>query len=114
LVGVAELEFNALVGETKRAVDGLRCQRESVAQALETAWEANDRPGQSPDDATAVQIARLLDRLQRLNIALEAVMVEVEGLETRSAPPGLEPLPVLCLPLAQVADDNHAFVEADP
>ena len=114
LVSVAELEFNALAGETKRAIDGLRCQRESVAQALETAWEASDRRGQPPDEATAVQIARLLDRLNRLNTALEAIMVEVDELETSPAPPGLKPLPVLSLTLNRVADDNYAFVQADP
>jgi hypothetical protein len=44
LASIAQLEFDALVQDTERAIQGLRCQRESVVQAIEAVQKSNQNP----------------------------------------------------------------------
>ncbi len=83
LASIAELEFNALVQDTKSALDGLQRQRESAAKALEMAQHANERSGQQCGETDA-PVASLLDRLHRLNAALDQLKREIEQLEATS------------------------------
>jgi hypothetical protein len=81
IVSVAQHEFNALVQDTKSAIDGLQRQRDSVVQAIEAAQQPNERPGPVLDEKVA-QVMRLVDHLHRLNVVLDQVMCEVEEIET--------------------------------
>lgn len=110
LVSIAELELNALLQDTRIALDGLQCQRESVTRALEMAQYANERSDQ-PRDETDAQVASLQDRLHHLNAALDLLKREIELLEEMSVPPDTEPFIVLPLPIAQAPNDNRSLVE---
>jgi hypothetical protein len=77
LASIAQLEFDALVQDTERAIQGLRCQRESVVQAIEAVQKSNQNPGQLPDETLGL-VARLRDKLGRLDAALDHVISEIE------------------------------------
>lgn len=111
LASIAELEFNALVQDTKSALHSLQRQRESVTRALEMAQYANER-SDLPRDETDAQVASLQDRLHHLNAALDLLKREVELLEDTSVLPDTEPFIVLPLPITQPSNDNHPLVEA--
>lgn len=97
LASVAELEFNTLVQDTKSAVGGLKRQRESVAQAISAAQQANGR-SECLSGETAIQLAHLLDRLNRLEATLDQVICEVEVVETAPIPSYPEVLPTWSYP----------------
>lgn len=77
LASIAQLEFDALVQDTERAIKGLNNQRESVMQAIEAIQELDQNPNTAIDEMKGV-ITRLLDKLGRLNSALDQVMREIE------------------------------------
>ena len=74
---IAQLEFVALVRDAERAIHGLRCQRESVVQAIEAVQKSNQDLGQLPDETLGL-VARLRDKLARLDAALDHVISEIE------------------------------------
>ncbi len=111
LVSVAELELNALVQDTKRALDGLQGQRESVTKALEIAQHAQERSDQ-PCEETDAQVTSLVVRLHHLNAALDLLKREIELLEVASVLPDTEPFIVLALPIAQTPSDKHTLAKA--
>ena len=95
LASVARFEFNALMQDTRQAVESLKRQQESVAQAIEVAQQAHAATDLFPDD-TAAQLLRLENRLKHLYAALEQVIAEAEGVETFPGTAGVKP--VLALP----------------
>ena len=112
LAGIAQLELNALVQDVKNAVDGLKRQRESVLQALQTAQQARGKPGQPPDE-TDVRFTRLLESLHRLTVALDQVMREVEQIKSSSVPGDAEPFIVIPFSRTQVSVDNHSILDTN-
>jgi prefoldin subunit 5 len=84
LASVAQLELNALLEETKRAIDSLSRQRVSVSQAIDTARQAKGTDSYVLDE-TDMQLSYLVHRLNRLEAALEQVNLELDGVETRPA-----------------------------
>lgn len=108
LASIAKYELNALVQDTKNAVDGLQRQRESVAQAIESTQLANERPGQPPDEVLE-QAVGLVDSLNRLNAALDQVMGEIKQIE--EFPPTAEPLIALPLCVTWPSNANHSMAE---
>jgi hypothetical protein len=113
LTSVAQHEFNALVHDATCAVDGLKRQRESVVQALEATQQARGKPSQPPDETDA-HVTRLLESLQRLTVALEQVMREIEQIRSVSVPP--EPKPFIVLPFSrtQVVADSPSILDTRP
>ncbi len=78
LAYVAQLEFNALLQETQRAIQDLARQRQSAAQAIEMAQQANNaRAGPHSAEMVAL-VMNLLYGLSRLNAALDQVISEIE------------------------------------
>jgi hypothetical protein len=112
LASTAQLEFNALVQDTKSAVDGLKRQRESVLQALETTQQACGKPSQPPDE-TDVRIVRILESLHRLTVALDQVMHEVERIKSNSILQNAEPFIVLPFSRTQAPVDNHSILDTN-
>jgi seryl-tRNA synthetase len=108
LASIAKLELKSLVQDTKSAVDGLQRQRESVAQAIERAQLANERPGQPPDEVLE-QAVGLVDSLNRLNAALDQVMGEIKQIE--EFPPTAEPPVALPLCVTWPSNENHSMAE---
>ena len=108
LASIAKLELKSLVQDTKSAVDGLQRQRESVAQAIERAQLANERPGQPPDEVLE-QAVGLVDSLNRLNAALDQVTGEIKQIE--EIPPTAEPLVALPLCVAWPSNEKHSMAE---
>jgi hypothetical protein len=108
LASIAKLELNALVLDTKSAVDGLQCQRESVTQAIESAQLANERPG-PPPDGVLEQVASLVDSLNRLNVALDQVLGEIKQIE--KIPPTAQPPVALPLCVTWPSNENHSLAE---
>ena len=80
LVSVARHELNALVQDTKKAIDGLKHQRESVMQAIQAVQRVGGNPADPPDDTDMLLIG-LLEKLNRLNAMLDQVMYEAEQME---------------------------------
>jgi hypothetical protein len=112
LASVAQLELNALVQDAKDAVDGLKRQRESVLQALETTQQARGRPSQPPDE-TDMRVTRLLESLHRLTVALDQVMREIEQIESSSVLQDAEPFIVLPFSRTPTAINNHSILETN-
>lgn len=77
LASIAELELDALVRDTERAIKGLQCQRESVMQAIEAVQQARQNPGEVSDEMLGL-VTGLVDRLGRLDAVLDQVMYEIE------------------------------------
>ena len=90
LTSVARFEFNALTQETRRAVQSLKLQQESVVQAIEAARQAHATAGLMTDE-TAMQLRRLEIRLKRLHNALDQVMAESDGVEALPFIPSVAP-----------------------
>jgi hypothetical protein len=90
LACIARFEFNALMQDTKRAVESLKLQQESVVQALETARQAHATAGLMTDE-TAMQLHRLEIRLRRLHHALDQVIAESDGVEALPFTPSVAP-----------------------
>jgi len=77
LASIAQLEFDALVQDTERAIKGLNNQRESVMQAIDAIQQSDQNPD-TASDKTMGLVTRLLDKLGRLNAVLDQVMCEIE------------------------------------
>jgi hypothetical protein len=77
LASIAQLEFDALAQDTERAIQGLKCQRESVQQAIEAVQQVDQNPDTVLDETPGV-VTRLLGKLGRLNAALDQVIGELE------------------------------------
>jgi ABC-type transporter Mla subunit MlaD len=84
LESVAQHEFNALAQDTKRAINGLKLQRQSVVQAIEAAQQADEQVERAPDDKDAL-LTGLLEQLNCLGDALDRVVCEVEQIEETPA-----------------------------
>lgn len=113
LASVAQHEFNALAQETKRAIHSLKRQRESVMQAVKAAHRANGLGGRSLDE-TGLLLSDLLDRMNRLSIALDQVMCEIEHVQADPASKSGKAFMVVPLPLEQVADDKRQVSRDGP
>jgi hypothetical protein len=87
LASVAQLELNALLEETKCAIDSLSRQRESVSRAIDTARQAKGADSCLLDE-TDLQLSYLMHRLNRLEAALERVNLELDGFQTMPDPSG--------------------------
>jgi len=94
LTSVARYEFNALIQDTKKAVESLKLQEESVVRAIEAAQQAHAAAGSTPDE-TAAQLRKLEIRLRRLHEVLDQVIAESDGLEALPITPA--PGPILAL-----------------
>ena len=77
LASIAQLELDVLVQDTERAIKSLKSQRESVMQAIEAVQQSDQNPATVTDETMGL-VARLLDKLGRLNAALDQVMCEIE------------------------------------
>ncbi len=88
LTSIAQLELNALLQEAANAIQGLERQRRSALQAIQAAQRASERTGSQPLE-TALLEMELVDRLGRLNAALDQVLCKIEGMV---ATPGLAPV----------------------
>jgi seryl-tRNA synthetase len=110
LASIAKLELDALVQDTKIAIDGLQRQRESVAQAVESVQTADERSGQTPDEVLE-QAERLVHSLNRLDAALNQVMGEIK--QIKKIPPTAEPIVALPLRVAWSPNNNHNASMAD-
>ena len=111
MAGIAELELNALLQDTRSALEGLQRQRESAVKALEMAQRAKECPGQ-PSGETDTQVTSLIVRLRHLNTALDLLEREIELLEETPVLPDTQPFIVLPLPITQPSNDKHSLVEA--
>jgi hypothetical protein len=105
LASVAQLELNALLEETKRAVDSLSRQRVSVSQAIDTARQSKEADSYVLDE-TDMQLSYLVHRLNRLEAALERVNLELDGVETRPALPGGQLAVAPPNPLVEISQDK--------
>jgi hypothetical protein len=105
LASVAQLELNALLEETKRAIDSLSRQRVSVSQAIDTARQAKGTDSYVLDE-TDMQLSYLVHRLNRLEAALERVNLELDGVETRPALPGSQLALAPPNPLVEASQDK--------
>ena len=111
-VSVAQHEFKALVQDTKGAIGSLKRQRLSVMQAIEAAQQAIDRPGHPRDD-TGELVTRLMDELQRLSVALDQVIDEVEQIEANPMTPSAEPFLVLSLYPTLISNQKRPHLETN-
>jgi hypothetical protein len=93
LASVAQHELNALVQDTKKAITDLEYQRQSALQAIEMAQMPDDHNGHATHD-TQMLLLELVEKLLRLNDALDQVMQEAELIEQAQASPGSQrPIP---------------------
>ena len=65
LASVAQIEFDALVQDTQRVIEGLDRQRQSATQAIEATRRASEEDESQPLETTMVEL-ELLDKLRRL------------------------------------------------
>ena len=79
LASVAQLEFDALVQEAQRAIEGLDRQRQSATQAIKATRQANEENGPQSLETAMVEL-KLVDDLRRLEAALDHVMDEIQGI----------------------------------
>jgi seryl-tRNA synthetase len=78
LASVARMEFDALVQDTQRAIESLDRQRQSALQAIEVTQRASqqDEPQRLE---TVIMEMELVDKLRRLEAALDHVKNEIKG-----------------------------------
>lgn len=98
LASVAQHELNALVQDTKKAITELEHQRQSVLQAIEVAQNAGGHNGHSTGE-TELLLMELVDRLLRLNDALDRVVQEAEQIEQDQLLPSSQRLIPWAIPL---------------
>ncbi len=115
LASVAQHELNALVQDAKKAITDLEHQRQSVLQAIEAAQNVDGHNGHSTGE-TEMLLMELVDRLMRLNDALDQVVQEAEQIEQDQLLPGSQRLIPWAIPLkvpveAEVKVEVKAEVE---
>jgi len=106
LVSVARHELNALVQDTKKAIGGLKHQRESVMQAIQAVQRVGENPAAPPDDTDMLLIG-LLEKLNRLNAILDQVMHEAEQMEKEHQALSPEPFIAWTIPLNLPTNGTH-------
>ena len=79
LASVARMEIDALVQDTQRAIESLDRQRRSALQAIEITQRASeqDKPQQLE---TVMMEMEFVDKLRRLEAALDHIVGEIEGI----------------------------------
>jgi hypothetical protein len=102
--------LNALVQDTKKAITELEHQRQSVLQAIEVAENAGGHNGHSTGE-TELLLMELVDRLLRLNDALDRVVQEAEQIEQDQLLPSSQRLIPWAIPL-KVPVEAEVEVEA--
>jgi ABC-type transporter Mla subunit MlaD len=102
LESVAQHEFNTLAQDTKRAINGLKRQRQSVVQAIEAARQVDGQAEHAPDDKDAL-LTSLLEQLYCLSDALDRVVCEVEQIEGTPASSRAQSFIVVPLTVTQEA-----------
>jgi hypothetical protein len=109
LVSIAQHELNVLAQDTKNAINGLECQRESVMQAIEVAQHAN-KCHSDLRDKTDVLVTELLNKLYRLSAALGQVMHEIEQIEATQSSPSVGPLIAWPISLDLASYGKHRWI----
>ena len=110
LACVAQHELSALVQDTKKAIIDLEHQRQSVLQAIEAAQNADGHNGHSTGE-TQMLLMELVNRLLRLNAALDQVVREAEQIKQDQLSPSSQRLIPWAIPLT-VPVEAEVKVEA--
>jgi hypothetical protein len=111
LASIAELELNTLLQDTRNALDGLQCQRESAVKALEMVQDSKKCSGRLSDETDA-QVTSLVVRLHHLDAALDLLKREIELIEDTPVLPDTELFIVLPLSITQASKNNRPLAEA--
>ena len=94
LASVAQLEFDALVQDAHRVIEGLDRQRQSATQAIEATQRASEQAGPQSLETAMVEL-ELVEKLHRLEAALDHVKNEIEAITASPSTVYHLPLPGL-------------------